>query len=91
MRLIIVAVATIALVGCSREEEPVADRFDRQKAEIENKAQALEAQVENEVSAAEARLDNEADALLESFANVSGNAGAAVENGVDQPTERAAE
>jgi hypothetical protein len=54
---------TSLLPACTQEEEPVANRFERQKAEIENKAAALESQVENDVSAAEARLQNEADAL----------------------------
>ena len=53
----------LTLTACSREEEPVANRYERQKAEIENKAQALESQVDNDVGAAEARLQNEADAL----------------------------
>ena len=60
----IFALPLILLAGCSREDEPVANRFERQKAEIENKARAFEAQVENEVSAAEARLENEADMQL---------------------------
>jgi hypothetical protein len=60
----IVMASVTLLSGCSREEEPVANRFERQKAEIENKARAFEAQVENEVSAAEARLENEADMQL---------------------------
>ena len=54
----------VLLPACTQEEEPVANRFERQKAEIENKARAFEAQVENEVSAAEARLENEADMQL---------------------------
>ena len=58
-----VAVAML-LPACSREEEPVANRFERQKAEIENKASAFEAQVENEVGAIENQLEKEADALL---------------------------
>jgi len=62
--IILIALPLILLPGCSREEEPVANRFERQKAEIENKARAFEAQVENEVSAAEARLENEADMQL---------------------------
>ena len=45
------AAAAVLLPACSREEEPVANRFERQKAAIENKASALEAQVENEVGA----------------------------------------
>ena len=56
--------AAILLPACSREEEPVANRFERQKAAIENKASALEAQVENEVGAIESQLEKEADALL---------------------------
>ena len=56
---IILAGLSLILAGCSREEEPVANRFERQKAEIESKANALESQVENEVGAAEARLQNE--------------------------------
>ena len=56
------------LAACSREEEPVANRFERTEAAIENKAHALEAQVENEVGAYEARLDNEADAFLNRIA-----------------------
>jgi len=55
---------TVLLPACSREEEPVANRFERQKAAIENKANAYEAQVENEVSAVENQLQKEADALL---------------------------
>ena len=80
MRPILAAAIALVLIGCGREEEPVADRFDRQKAEIENKARVLEALVENEVSAAEARLGNEADELRNSFeardeavGNASGN------------------
>ena len=65
MRLpLILFVGALVLSACTREEEPVANRFARQQAEIENKARALEMQVENEVSAAEARLDNEASAFL---------------------------
>ena len=57
--------ATLALLpACSDEPEPVANRFERQKAEIENKARELENQVENEVSALEAKLDDEVDILL---------------------------
>jgi hypothetical protein len=66
--LALAATATILLGGCGREEEPVAEKYERQAAAIQNKAQALEAQVENEVAAAEARLDTEADALLNRFA-----------------------
>ena len=68
LKLILAAGAVVAFAGCSQEEEPVANRYERQKAEIENKASAFEAQVENEVSAAEARLEKEADALLNSLA-----------------------
>ena len=65
--------AALLLGGCSREEEPVANRFERQKAEIENKARAFEAQVENEVSAAEARLENEVDELMQNQAPAAAN------------------
>jgi len=58
-------VSALLLAGCSREEEPVANQFERQKAEIEAKAQALESQVENEVSAVEAQLQNEVDGLMQ--------------------------
>ena len=57
--IILAGLSLILVAACSREEEPVANRFERQKAEIENKANALESQVESEVSAAEARLQNE--------------------------------
>ena len=72
MRALSLCLAAFALLpACAQEEEPVANRFERQKAEIENKARAFEAQVENEVSAAEARLQNEVDVLLQ---NQAGNA-----------------
>jgi hypothetical protein len=84
---VILASAAIMLAGCSREEEPVANRFERAKAEIENKAQALEGQVENEVSALENRLDSEADAFLNAAA---GNEAAAslASNEVEPPAPR---
>ena len=63
---ILPAAALLAFTACSSEEEPVANQFERQAAEIRNKAQALEAEVENEVSAAEARLDNQIDTLMNS-------------------------
>ena len=66
MRALLPTVALLlALPACAQEEEPVANRFERQKAEIENKASALEAQVENQVSAVEARLQNEVDVLIQ--------------------------
>jgi hypothetical protein len=52
------------LAGCAEEEEPVAEKYERQKAAIENKARAYEAQVDNEVAAYEAQLENDADVLL---------------------------
>jgi hypothetical protein len=71
MRLLLpILTATLLLAACSGEEEPVANQFERQAAEIENKAKAFEAQVENEVSAAEARLENQADTLINSFDTV---------------------
>ena len=66
-RSILVLAAALVLTlptACSSEEEPVANRYARQKAEIENKARALEAQVDNEVAATEARLQTEADTVL---------------------------
>ena len=68
--LILILSATLLLPACSREEEPVANRFERQQAEIENKARAYEAQVENEVSAVETRLEKETDALLQNQAGL---------------------
>lgn len=60
----LLAGVTALLAACAQEDEPVADKFERQKAEIENKARAYEAQAENEVRAVEAELDNQVDALL---------------------------
>ncbi len=62
--LSITAVAVLLLAGCGGEEEPVANRFERAKAAIENKAQELETTVENEVSALENRLDSETSTFL---------------------------
>ena len=63
--VLIAAAATAALCACSREEEePIADQYDRQKAEIENQAINYELQVANDVAAAEARLESEADLIL---------------------------
>ena len=78
------ATPLLLLAGCSAEEEPVANKFERQAAEIENKAAAFEAQVENEVSAAEARLENEADELLNSL---DGDANVAAANGTNTADE----
>jgi hypothetical protein len=55
--------AFVALAACAREEEPVANRYDRTSAEIENKARALEADVENQVRGVEADVQNQIDAL----------------------------
>ena len=60
---LLAALTALLLAACTREEEPVANKFERQAAEIENKARALETQVENDVAAVEARLQNEVDAL----------------------------
>ena len=71
--------AALALLGaCSREEEPVANKFERARAEIENKARAYEAQADNEVRAAEAQLQNEADLILGASER---NAAGAADNG----------
>jgi hypothetical protein len=74
--LIFLAGFTAILGACAQEDEPVANKFERQRAEIENKARAYEAQAENEVKAVEAELDNQVDALLRNqLGNVSeGNA-----------------
>ncbi len=56
--------ALLLLAGCGGEEEPVANRFERAKAAIENKARGLETTVENEVSAVENRLDSETSTFL---------------------------
>ena len=69
--LIFLAAIAGLFVSCAQEEEPVANKFERQRAEIENKARAYEAQAENEVKAVEAELDNQVDALLR---NQAGNA-----------------
>ena len=58
----------IALAACAQEEEPVANRFERARAEMENKAAAYEAQADNEVAAAVAALENEADLFLNAAA-----------------------
>lgn len=63
MRPLILAFALTALAACTSEEEPVANRFDRSAAEIENRARALEAEVENQVGAVEAQMQNEIDAF----------------------------
>ena len=47
------------LAACTREEESVANRYERQEAEIENKERSITAKVENEVRAAEAALENQ--------------------------------
>ena len=64
MRALANAIAVLLITGCGGEEEPVANKFERARAEIENKARTLETQVENEVSAFENRLDSEASAFL---------------------------
>jgi len=63
MRSLILALALASLAGCTTEEEPVANRFDRSAAELANKARELEAEVENQVSAVEAEMQNEIDAI----------------------------
>ena len=63
MRPLILALALASLAGCTTEEEPVANRFDRRAAELANKARELEAEVESQVSAVEAKMQNEIDAM----------------------------
>ncbi|MGE3397491.1 MAG: hypothetical protein AB7H79_11390 [Sphingomonas sp.] len=55
--------ALFVLAACTTEEEPVANRFDRTNAEIENKARELEGEVENQVRAVEADMQNQIDAM----------------------------
>ncbi|MGQ0558110.1 MAG: hypothetical protein ACT4OE_00745 [Sphingosinicella sp.] len=67
MRLTLCLAAALAIgaAACTREEqESVAEKFDRQAEELQQKAKAIEASVENEVSALEDRLENEADILV---------------------------
>jgi hypothetical protein len=59
------ALALTTLAACVNEPEPVANRFDRTNAEIENKANALEASVENQVRTIEADTQREIDALAD--------------------------
>ena len=72
MRASVTALPLLALLAslaaCGREEEPVADKYERARAEIENKAKAYEAQADNEVAAAVAALENEADVFLNAAA-----------------------
>ncbi|MDQ8758299.1 hypothetical protein RCO27_18885 [Sphingosinicella sp. LHD-64] len=63
MRPLVAVLAMSVLAACSSEPEPVANRFERTNAEIENKAKALEAAVENQVGAIEAETQREIDAL----------------------------
>jgi F0F1-type ATP synthase membrane subunit b/b' len=69
VRLVPLAVL-LALAACARQEEPVANRFDRTTAEIENKARELEAETENQVRAVEADIQNQIDALAANQANL---------------------
>ena len=76
MRRLLPALVGLALLsGCTPEQEPVANKYERQAAEIEEKARALEAQVENEVRATEARLQNEVDLLRNQTSALEENAG----------------
>ena len=81
--LILPATAALLLPACNREEEPVANRFERQAAEIQNKARALEAQVENEVGGVEASLENEIDTLQNKMVNLGEAEEEAAENAAD--------
>jgi PBP1b-binding outer membrane lipoprotein LpoB len=70
MRRAIFLISALLLAACTAEEEPVANRFDRTNAELENKARELENEVDAEVSAVESQMQNEIDA----FANATANA-----------------
>ena len=64
MRIALFA-ALALLTACTREEqETVAEKFDRQTEEIQQKAREIERDVENEVSAIEDSLENRADEVL---------------------------
>jgi len=64
------ALAVLALAACARQEEPVANRFDRTTAEIENKARELEAETENQVRAIEAEREAEGNAFIANQLNL---------------------
>ncbi len=70
MRTATLILSAALLAACTPEEEPVANRFDRTNAELENKARELENEVDAEVSAVESQMQNEIDA----FANATANA-----------------
>lgn len=73
--------ALLALAACNRQEQSVANRFDRTNAEIENKARELEAEVENEVRGVEADMQNQIDAMAnQANAAAPAEPGAAVGN-----------
>ncbi len=63
MKTRLLLAALLSLAACAAEEEPVANRFARTNAEIENKARALEAEVENQVRSLESGMQNQIDAL----------------------------
>lgn len=62
--------ALLVLAACARQEEPVANRFDRTTAEIENKARELEAETENQVRAIEAEREAEGNAFIANQLNL---------------------
>jgi len=61
--------AFLALSACTSPEEPVANRYDRTAAEIENLARQLDAETENQVRGVEADVQNQTDAIANSQAN----------------------
>src|SRR5690349_8020832 len=61
--------AALALSACRAQPEPVANRFDRTSAEIENMARQLDAETENQVRAVEAETQNQIDAIAANQAN----------------------
>lgn len=72
--------ALVVLGSCSREEESVANRFDRTNAEIENKARELEADVENQVRGVESDMQNQIDSMANHANAAPAEANAAVAN-----------
>lgn len=68
MRRAAFAIAFV-LAACARQEEPVANRFDRTSAEIENLANALTAETDNQVRSVETDVQNQIDAIAANQAN----------------------
>lgn len=55
--------ALLPLAACGQQPEPVANRFDRTSAEIENLARELTAETDNQVRTVESDVQNQIDAI----------------------------